>query len=159
MLSKGLFSLVIVGFGFFILSVMIPSISSKVNNLRTDQVTETLLQCSTLPTTTECTVQLANKSAYEPISPRIVVTETSPGSVIRTSTSILDSNLQDVTISGLANNLTYQFTIQYYKVDTVVQNSTSLNSILKRFNLLIVLGALAVLVVGVGLSFNYGKFA
>ena len=89
----------------------------------------------------------------------MVVTETSPGSVIRTSTSILDSNLQDVTISGLANNLTYQFTIQYYKVDTVVENSTSLNSILKRFNLLIVLGTLAVLVVGVGLSFNYGRFA
>ncbi len=159
MLSKGIFSLVIVGFGFFILSVMIPSISSKVNDLRTTQVQETLLSCSTTATTTSCTVTLANKSAYEPISPRIVVNETSPSSVVRTSTSVLDSNLTDVTISGLANNLTYQFTIDYFKVDATVQSATSLDSILKRFNLFLVLGTLAVLVVGVGLSFNYGKFA
>jgi hypothetical protein len=87
------------------------------------------------------------------------VNETSPSSVIRTSTSVLDSNLTDVTISGLANSLTYQFTIDYFKVDATVQSATSLDSILKRFNLFLVLGTLAVLVVGVGLSFNYGKFA
>jgi len=148
------FSLVIVGFGFFILSIMFNPIASKVNDLRTDQQIDTGLACST-GSATECTVTLTEKSAYEPVAPNWTVTETSPGSVNRTATSVLSSNLQDVTVSGLTASTSYVFTIDYYKVDTNVENATSLNSVLKRFNLLIVIGLLIILVVGAGLSFNF----
>ena len=47
MVSKGLFALVIIGFGFFTLSVMILPISNQVNELRTDSQTDTALACTT----------------------------------------------------------------------------------------------------------------
>lgn len=149
-----MFSLVIVGFGFFILSIMFNPIASKVNNLRTDQQVDTGLACST-GSATSCTITLSQKSAYEPVAPNWEVLETSPGSVDRTSTSVLSNNLQDVTVSGLTASTSYVFTVDYFKVNASVANATSLDSILKRFNLLIVIGLLIILVVGAGLSFNF----
>ena len=140
MFGKSLFSLVIIGFGFFILSVTILPISQRVNELRTEQQTDAALGC-TGNASGECTITLTNKSAYEPVAPNFSVTETSPGSINRTAQSILDSNLENV----------------YYKVDTTVASATHLDSILKRFNLILVVGTMAVLVVGVGISFNYGS--
>ena len=142
-----MFSLVIVGFGFFILSIMFNPIASKVNNLRTDQQVDTGLACST-GSATSCTITLS-------VAPNWEVLETSPGSVDRTSTSVLSNNLQDVTVSGLTASTSYVFTVDYYKVNASVANATSLDSILKRFNLLIVIGLLIILVVGAGLSFNF----
>lgn len=156
MFGKSLFSLVIIGFGFFILSVTILPISQRVNELRTDTQQDTGLGCTGTPAN-ECLITLSNKSAYEPIAPNWTVTETSPGTVDRTAQSVLDSNLQNVTISGVVNGLSYQFTVDYYKVDTTVASATHLDSILKRFNLILVVGTMAVLVVGVGISFNYGS--
>lgn len=156
MFGKSLFSLVIIGFGFFILSVTILPISQRVNELRTDTQQDTGLGC-TGTAANECLITLSNKSAYEPIAPNWTVTETSPGTVDRTAQSVLDSNLQNVTISGVVNGLSYQFTVDYYKVDTTVASATHLDSILKRFNLILVVGTMAVLVVGVGISFNYGS--
>ncbi len=153
MVSKGLFALVIIGFGFFTLSVMILPISNQVNELRTDSQTDTALACSTGAAATSCTITLSSKSAYEPVAPNMTVTETSPGT--GTKSFILDSNLLDVAISGLSPSTSYQFTVNYFKVDPVVEGATSLDSILKRFNLILVIGTLIVLVVGVGLSFNY----
>tara|TARA_B100000427_G_C15414619_1_gene553576 strand:- start:227 stop:703 length:477 start_codon:yes stop_codon:yes gene_type:complete len=153
MVSKGLFSLVIIGFGFFTLSVMILPISNQVNDLRTDAQTDTALACTTGPAATSCTITLSAKSAYEPAAPNMTVTETSPGTGTKTFT--LDSNLLDVLISGLSSSTSYQFTVNYFKVDPVIEGATSLDSILKRFNLILVIGTLIVLVVGVGLSFNY----
>ena len=154
--GKSLFSLVIIGFGFFILSVTILPISQRVNELRTDTQQDTGLGC-TGTAANECLITLSNKSAYEPIAPNWTVTETSPGSVDRTAQSVLDSNLQNVTISGVVNGTPYVFTVDYYKVDTTVASATHLDSILKRFNLILVVGTMAVLVVGVGISFNYGS--
>ena len=156
MFGKSLFSLVIIGFGFFILSVTILPISQRVNELRTDTQQDTGLGC-TGTAANECLITLSNKSAYEPIAPNWTVTETSPGSVDRTAQSVLDSNLQNVTISGVVNGTPYVFTVDYYKVDTTVASATHLDSILKRFNLILVVGTIAVLVVGVGISFNYGS--
>ena len=146
----------IIGFGFFILSVTILPISQRVNELRTDTQQDTGLGC-TGTAANECLITLSNKSAYEPIAPNWTVTETSPGSVDRTAQSVLDSNLQNVTISGVVNGTPYVFTVDYYKVDTSVASATHLDSILKRFNLILVVGTMAVLVVGVGISFNYGS--
>ena len=146
----------IIGFGFFILSVTILPISQRVNELRTDTHQDTGLGC-TGTAANECLITLSNKSAYEPIAPNWTVTETSPGSVDRTAQSVLDSNLQNVTISGVVNGTPYVFTVDYYKVDTTVASATHLDSILKRFNLILVVGTMAVLVVGVGISFNYGS--
>lgn len=146
----------IIGFGFFILSVTILPISQRVNELRTDTQQDTGLGC-TGTAANECLITLSNKSAYEPIAPNWTVTETSPGSVDRTAQSVLDSNLQNVTISGVVNGTPYVFTVDYYKVDTTVASATHLDSILKRFNLILVVGTMAVLVVGVGISFNYGS--
>ena len=154
MFGKSLFSLVIIGFGFFILSVTILPISQRVNELRTEQQTDAALGCTVHILTNGV---LDDKSAYEPVAPNWTVTETSPGSVNRTAQSILDSNLEDVTISGLVNGTPYVFTVVYYKVDTSVASATHLDSILKRFNLILVVGTMAVLVVGVGISFNYGS--
>ena len=156
MFGKSLFSLVIIGFGFFILSVTILPISQRANELRTDTQQDTGLGC-TGTAANECLITLSNKSAYEPIAPNWTVTETSPGSVDRTAQSVLDSNLQNVTISGVVNGTPYVFTVDYYKVDTTVASATHLDSILKRFNLILVVGTIAVLVVGVGISFNYGS--
>ena len=156
MFGKSLFSLVIIGFGFFILSVTILPISQRVNELRTDTQQDTGLGC-TGTAANECLITLSNKSAYEPIAPNWTVTETSPGSVDRTAQAVLDSNLQNVTISGVVNGTPYVFTVDYYKVDTTVASATHLDSILKRFNLILVVGTMAVLVVGVGISFNYGS--
>jgi len=154
--GKSLFSLVIIGFGFFILSVTILPISQRVNELRTEQQTDAALGC-TGNASGECTITLTNQSAYEPVAPNWTVTETSPGSINRTAQSVLDSNLENVTISGLVNGTPYVFTVVYYKVDTTVASATHLDSILKRFNLILVVGTMAVLVVGVGISFNYGS--
>ena len=154
--GKSLFSLVIIGFGFFILSVTILPISQRVNELRTDTQQDTGLGC-TGTAANECLITLSNKSAYEPIAPNWTVTETSPGSVDRTAQAVLDSNLQNVTISGVVNGTPYVFTVDYYKVNTSVGSATHLDSILKRFNLILVVGTMAVLVVGVGISFNYGS--
>ena len=156
MFGKSLFSLVIIGFGFFILSVTILPISQRVNELRTDTQQDTGLGC-TGTAANECLITLSNKSAYEPIAPNWTVTETSPGSVDRTAQAVLDSNLQNVTISGVVNGTPYVFTVDYYKVNTSVGSATHLDSILKRFNLILVVGTMAVLVVGVGISFNYGS--
>ena len=156
MFGKSLFSLVIIGFGFFILSVTILPISQRVNELRTDTQQDTGLGC-TGTAANECLITLSNKSAYEPIAPNWTVTETSPGSVDRTAQAVLDSNLQNVTISGVVNGTPYVFTVDYYKVNTSVGSATHLDSILIRFILILVVGTMAVLVVGVGISFNYGS--
>lgn len=157
MIKKGVIGLVIVAFGFFTLSVLILPISKQVNSLRTDTQTDVGLGCTTGVAATSCVVTLSNKSAYQPSAPNWEINETSPSSVDRTSTSSLGTNLLDVTISSLSPSTTYAFTIEYYKVDSAVQSATNLDSVLKRFNFLVVIGALIVLVVGVGLSFNMGN--
>ena len=157
MFGKSIMGLLVLGFGFLILTVTILPISNKVDDLRTDSVTDTGLACTTGASETYCTVTLSSVSAYEPVAPRFVVTETSPGSVVRTTTSVLNSNLSTVTISGLSTGTSYVFTIDYFKVDTAVQSATHLDSLLKRWNLFMVLGTLVVLVLGVGLSFNYQR--
>jgi len=153
MVSKGILGLVVVGFGFFILSVMILPISQQVQDLRTDPQSDSLA-CTTGAAATSCTVTLSNKSAYEPAAPNYDVEETSPSTINRTEDSTLGANLLDVSISGLAPSTSYSFTIDYYKVAATVQSATNLDSILKRFNFLVVIGALIILVGGVGLSFN-----
>ena len=157
MFGRSLFALMIVGMGLFILTIMLGPISKQVNELRTDAQTDTGLACTTGAAETSCTVTLTNKSAYEPSAPNWVVTETSPGSSDKTSSSILDSNLESVTISSLSNNTSYVFTVEYFKVNAEVQSATNLDSVLKRWNLLLVVGLMAVLVVGVGFSYNYAR--
>ena len=154
MIKKGILGLIVVAFGFFVLSVLILPISKQVNALRTDSQQDTGLGCTTGAAATTCTVVLSNKSAYQPTNPNWTVEETSPSSVTRTANSTLGTNLLDVTISGLSPSTSYIFTIDYFKVDSAVAYSTNLDSVLKRFNFLVVFGALIVLVVGVGLSFN-----
>ena len=155
MLGKSVMGLLVLGFGFLILSVTILPIANKVSALRTDPVTDTGLSCTTSASATFCTVTLSEYSAYAPVAPQFVVTEPTPGSVVRTSTSVLNSGLNTVTISGLTVSTAYLFNIEYFKVDTTVQSATHLDSLLKRWNLILVLGTLVVLVIGVGLSFNY----
>lgn len=157
MFSKSIIGFVVVAFGFLILTVTIFPISQKVNALRTTQLTDTGLACATGVGETSCTVTLSATSAYEPVAFNGVITETSPSSVVRTNTSVLNSNLNTVTISGLTQSTSYLFNVEYYKVTDSVANATHLDSLLKRFNLLFVVGTLLVLVIGVGLSFNYGK--
>tara|TARA_R110002012_G_scaffold317703_1_gene534642 strand:- start:5960 stop:6439 length:480 start_codon:yes stop_codon:yes gene_type:complete len=157
MFNKSIIGFVVVAFGFLILTVTIFPISQKVNALRTTQLTDAGLACATGAGETSCTVTLSALSAYEPVAFNGTVTETSPSSVVRTSTSILNSSLNTVTISGLTQNTSYLFDVQYYKVTDSVANASHLDSLLKRFNLLYVVGTLLVLVIGVGLSFNYGR--
>jgi len=157
MFKKSLLSLVIIGFGFFILSVTILPISQRVNELRTTAKVDTPLSCTGQPDGT-CSFSLTEgKSAYEPIAPNWTVSEISPSTVDRTSTSVLNANLEDVVTSGLVDTQLYIFTVDYYVVDSSVASATHLDSILKRFNLILVVGTMAVLVVGVGISFNYGS--
>ena len=157
MFGRSLFSLMIVGMGFFILTIMLGPISKQVNELRTDAQTDTGLACTTGAAETSCTATLSNQSAYEPTAPNWTVTETSPGSSDKTSSSTLDSNLTSVTISGLSNRTSYVFSIEYFKVNAEVNSATNLDSVLKRWNLLMVVGLMAILVVGVGFSYNYAK--
>ena len=156
MFNKTIIGFIVVAFGFLILSVTIFPISQKVNSLRTAQVTDTGLACATGVGETSCTVTL---SAYEPIAftGNAVVSETSPSSVVRTSTTVLNSNLNTITIQGLTQSTSYLFNVEFYKVADSVAGATHLDSLLKRFNLIFVIGTLLVLVVGVGLSFNYGR--
>ena len=72
-------------------------------------------------------------------------------------TSVLNSSLNTITISGLTQSTSYLFDVEYFKVSDSVASATHLDSLLKRFNLLFVVGTLLVLVIGVGLSFNYGR--
>ena len=159
MFNKTIIGFIVVAFGFLILSVTIFPISQKVNSLRTAQVTDTGLACATGVGETSCTVTLSALSAYEPIAftGNAVVSETSPSSVVRTSTTVLNSNLNTITIQGLTQSTSYLFNVEFYKVTDSVANATHLDSLLKRFNLIFVIGTLLVLVVGVGLSFSYGR--
>ena len=154
MIKQAVFSLVIVGFGFFILSIMFNPIATKVNALRTDPQTDTPLACTTSSVETSCVVLLSEKSAYEPVSPNWEVLQIFPTSANKTSSSVLAADLQSVTVSGLSISTDYEFTVDYFIVNPSVADATSLNSILKRFNLLLVIGLLIILVVGTGLSFN-----
>ena len=156
MFKKSLFSLVIIGFGFFILSVTILPISQKVNELRTTYEQEAGLQCDGQSDNTCSFTLQSGKSAYEPIDPNWEVLETFPNNVDRTNSATLNSNLEDVLISGLVDGQAYIFTVNYYTVDSSVAEAKHLDPILKRFNLILVIGTMAVLVVGVGISFNYG---
>jgi len=144
--------LFIIGFGFVILTVMLPSISTQVNSLRTDTVSETP-SCTTGTTDVSCVVNLNSKSAYENTNPNWAVQETSPASVTRTSQSALASDLQQVTISGLSPNTSYTFQIDYYKVNAQVQSASHLDSLLKRFSFVLVLGLLLIMVIGVSKSY------
>lgn len=157
MFSRSVFALVIIGFGFFVLSVMLLPISQRVNDLRTDTQTDNGLACTTAIAATSCIVTLSTESAYEPSAPNWTVTETSPGAGDKTADSTLGSNLQSVTISGLAGSTAYTFNATYFRVNTAVASATNLDSILKRFNLILTIGTMAVLVVGVGLSYNYSR--
>ena len=157
MFNKSIIGFMVVAFGFLILTVTIFPISQKVNALRTSSITDTGLACATGAGETTCTVTLTNKSAYEPVAFNGSVTETSPSTVIRTSTSILNSSLNTITISGLTQSTSYLFDVEYFKVSDAVAGATHLDSLLKRFNLLFVVGTLLVLVIGVGLSFSYGR--
>ena len=159
MFNKTIIGFIVVAFGFLILSVTIFPISQKVNSLRTAQVTDTGLACATGVGETSCTVTLSALSAYEPIAftGNAVVSETRPSSVVRTSTTVLNSNLNTITIQGLTQSTSYLFNVEFYKVADSVAGATHLDSLLKRFNLIFVIGTLLVLVVGVGLSFNYGR--
>ena len=148
-------ALLVVGFGFLILATLIYPISQQVKTLRTEPVTDTNLSCTTTGADTFCTVTLSETSAFEPVAPQFIVTETSPGSVVRTGTSVLNSNLNTVTVSGLSTTTAYLFTMEYFMVDSTIQTATHLDSLLKRWNLILVLGTLVVLVLGVGLGFNY----
>ena len=135
-----------------ILTVMLPSISTQVNSLRTDSVSETP-SCATGNAEVSCVVNLQHESAYETSNPNWTVQETSPSSVTRTSQSVLGSNLQQVTISGLSPNVTYAFQIDYFKVDASVQSASHLDSLLKRFSFVLVLGLLLIMVIGVSKSY------
>jgi hypothetical protein len=158
MFGRSLFALMIVGMGFTILTVTLGPISKQVTELRTDGITETGLACTVGALETSCSVALSNKSAYESSAPNFKVTETSPSSVNRTSSSLLDpSTLENVTISSLSSGQAYVFTIEYFKVNAEVSAATHLDSILKRWNLFIVVGLMGVMVVGIGLSYNYAK--
>tara|TARA_E500000331_G_C17262097_1_gene715685 strand:- start:521 stop:931 length:411 start_codon:yes stop_codon:yes gene_type:complete len=131
---------------------MLPSISTQVNSLRTDTVSETP-SCTTGVADTSCVVNLQNKSAYENTNPNWEIQETSPSSVTRTSQSALASDLQQVTISGLSSNTSYAFQIDYFKVNAQVQSASHLDSLLKRFSFVLVIGLLLVMVIGVSKSY------
>ena len=140
MFNKTIIGFIVVAFGFLILSVTIFPISQKVNSLRTAQVTDTGLACATGVGETSCTVTLSALSAYEPIAftGNAVVSEASPSSVVRTSTTVLNSNLNTITIQGLTQSTSYLFNVEFYKVADSVAGATHLDSLLKRFNLIFV---------------------
>ena len=142
MFNKTIIGFIVVAFGFLILSVTIFPISQKVNSLRTAQVTDTGLACATGVGETSCTVTLSALSAYEPIAftGNAVVSETSPSSVVRTSTTVLNSNLNTITIQGLTQSTSYLFNVEFYKVADSVAGATHLDSLLKRFNDFFVIG-------------------
>ena len=134
---------------------MLNPISATVNELRTDPLQDVGLACTTSLAETSCDITLTNKNAYEPVAPNWTVMETLPTSLDRTNSSVLSNNLQTVTVSGLSNSTSYTFTVDYFKVNADIASATSLNSILKRFNFLLVIGLMIILVVGTSLSFNY----
>ena len=153
MLKKGLLGLIVVGFGFFILSILLLPISNQVQELRTDAVQDVGLSCTT-DVSGDCPLVLSRKSAYEPIAPNWFIMETSPTSSDKTANGQLNSDLINISMTGLTPSIAYQFTVDYYAVNATVASATSLDSILKRFNMILTIGVLITLVVGVGLSFN-----
>ena len=102
--------IMIFGIGLFL------PMTDRMVDTRTNDKTETSLSCSTGAGETECDVTLESDHFWSPGNAGLVVTETSPSSVVRTSDSSASANV--VTVAGLSGSTSYTFTVSYQIANT-----------------------------------------
>ena len=153
MIRNGIIAIVVLGLAFVMLAAALPEIVNQSETARTNPAQDSALACAT-GSGTSCDVTITAAHAHRDTTD-LTVTETSPGSVDRTSTSSLDSDLTTLTISGLTTGTSYLFTVDYSVVDPNI--SGSLNQLLVSFPLLLVVGLLAVIVLGTYSAFGYRR--
>ena len=111
--------IVMAAFAFIIVigiaAAVLPTIASESETLRTEDVTETGLACST-GAATSCSITLAQAHAHGNTD-HMVVTETSPASTTVTSQTSVGTNRETLTITGLAISTSYIFDVAYAIVD------------------------------------------
>ena len=111
MIGRTITTVIALGLLVVALLVMLPEISQLLEAARTDASTETGLTCNT-GASTSCSITLAAAHQYADTT-SMTVTETSPGSVVRTDTTIVAADSVTLAISGLTTATAYAFTVDY----------------------------------------------
>ncbi len=141
MFRQGIIAVMVLGLGFTVLATALPDIVSRSETVRTNAAQQTGLACNS-GSGTSCSVTLTSEHAHRDTT-GVVITETSPGSVDRSSGGSLGTDRKTLTVSGLTTSTAYVFTVDYLTVDANV--SGTLNQFLVSLPLLLVVGLLALI--------------
>ncbi len=143
MVRNGLVAVVALAFTGIVLAIILPSIVSQSEGIRTVDAEAAGLTCTTPVGITTCSTTLPTEHEYTNTT-RMTVTETNPGSVDRTATTTVGSDRVTLTITGLAANTVYTITVGYAEQAAGISNS--LNGLLRVMPVLLLLGGFGVVV-------------
>ncbi len=124
-----------------IMLAILPDLIDLNEAKRTDDAAETGLVCSTGVGQSSCNIVLAVKHQYSDTT-QMTVTETSPSSVDRTSTTTVDPDRVTLIVGGLVASTAYTFNVDYKQIAANV--SDGLNDFLRQVPVLVVIGIFAV---------------
>jgi hypothetical protein len=150
MLLKAVVGALLLSFAVLIVTATLPKVASTIASVRTDAAQDAGLNCSTGSGETSCEITLTDESAY-PDTSAMTVTETSPGSADRTSSTTVQADRTTLTIAGLTASTSYTFTVDYDAVAADIDGP--LNSLLVFVPFLWGIGALVLVVVAVVVGF------
>lgn len=127
-------------------AVFFPVVAPFINELRTDAASESL-SCTTGTGETSCTIALTDAHMHYDTT-EMTITETSPGSADRTSTTtVAAGDHQSIAITGLSASTAYTFNATYVKQASGITGE--LADMLKLYPLIFLWGPL---LVGVGVA-------
>jgi len=111
MLQRGITTVVALGVLVVTILVLLPDISQALEDARTDSSTE-IVACTTGAEDTSCSVLLAAPHEYSTTA-GMIVTETAPGSTVRTAESKVSVSRQSVAVASLSTSTAYTFSVTY----------------------------------------------
>jgi len=129
--------------------MLLPNIGDELHRIRADE-TSGSLNCSTGVGESECDVTLPSAHFFAG-GEFLTVTETSPGSGVRTATLAADQTT--VTVSGLSAETAYTFAVAYEVANPNLSNASGADDLLRVFPFLFVIG-----VVVIGVVMALGSF-
>lgn len=135
LLMLGMFGLVSV------MLAILPDLTDINEETRTDPTTATGLACTTGVGETSCIITIPTNHQYSDTT-QMTVTETSPSSVDRTSTTAVGSDRTSLSVSGLASSTSFLFDVDYREIAANV--SAGLNDFLRQVPVFVVIGIFAV---------------
>lgn len=141
LLARGVIGVMLLGFMALIVIAVLPLITERNTEVRTDSAQDAGLMCTTGAGETSCDITLSDESAFADMS-GITVTETSPGSGDRTDDSTLGDDRLTISVSGLSPSTSYAFTVDYLVVNSQVADATGLDGFLAALPLIFAAGTI-----------------